>query len=114
MVEAARVACIHDQICALPDGYETLVGEGGTGLSDGQKQRLALARVFLFDHPILILDEPTAALDVESQARILQALQQVRRDRTTIMVAHRKALTEIADYIVTMEEGRIAEVRGRG
>jgi ATP-binding cassette subfamily B protein len=114
MVEAARVACIHDQICALPDGYETLVGEGGTGLSDGQKQRLALARVFLFDHPILILDEPTSALDVESQARILQALQQVRRDRTTIMVAHRKALTEIADYIVTMEEGRIAEVRGRG
>ncbi len=111
MVEAARVACIHDQICALPAGYETLVGEGGAGLSDGQKQRLALARVFLFDQPILILDEPTSALDVESQARILQALQQVRRERTTIMVAHRKALTQIADYIVTVEEGRIAEVR---
>ncbi len=113
MVEATRVACIHDQICALPDRYDTLVGEGGAGLSDGQRQRLALARVFLFDHPILILDEPTSALDVESQARILQALQRVRRERTTIMVAHRKALTEIADYIVTMEEGKIAEVRVR-
>ncbi len=113
MVEATRVACIHDQICALPDRYDTLVGEGGAGLSDGQQQRLALARVFLFDHPILILDEPTSALDVESQARILQALQRVRRERTTIMVAHRKALTEIADYIVTMEEGKIAEVRVR-
>lgn len=97
MVEAARVACIHDQICALPAGYETIVGEDGAGLSDGQKQRLALARVFLFDQPILILDEPTSALDGESQASILQALQRIRRQRTTILVAHRKALTEIAD-----------------
>ena len=110
MVEAARVACIHDQICALPAGYETIVGEDGAGLSDGQKQRLALARVFLFDQPILILDEPTSALDGESQASILQALQRIRRQRTTILVAHRKALTEIADYVVTLQDGKIADV----
>jgi ABC-type bacteriocin/lantibiotic exporter with double-glycine peptidase domain len=110
MVEATRAACIHDQICALPAGYETTVGENGAGLSEGQKQRLALARVFLFDHPILILDEPTSALDTESQARILEALQRVRQRRTTIMVAHRKALTEIADYVVTLEQGRVAQV----
>ena len=110
MVEAARAACIHDEIWALPSGYETVMGQEGAGLSEGQKQRLALARVFLNDKPILILDEPTSALDADSQAHILRSLQRIRRERTTIMVAHRKALTEIADLVVVLEDGRIADI----
>ena len=114
MVDATCAAYLHDEICALPAGYETEVGQDGAGLSEGQKQRLGLARVFLHDKPILILDEPTSALDAESQAHVLQALQRLRQGRTTILVAHRTALTQIADQVIVLEGGRIAEVSGAG
>lgn len=109
MEAATQAACIHDVIMSLPDGYDTVVGEDGTGLSEGQKQRLALARVLLLDAPVLILDEPTSALDNESEAAVRQALSAACQGRTTIIIAHRLSTVEAADRIVVVEEGRIVE-----
>lgn len=107
--DAARAAYIHDFVAALPEGYHTQVGEQGAQLSEGQKQRTALARVLLLDTPILILDEPTAALDMESEFYIQEALQTVRQGRTTFIIAHRLSTIQSADEIVVLEQGRIAE-----
>ena len=104
-----RPAYIHDFIASLPEGYETLVGEQGAQMSEGQKQRIALARVLLMDTPILILDEPTAALDMESEYHIQEALKTVRQGRTTIIIAHRLSTIQNADEIVVLDEGQIAE-----
>src|SRR5205823_6604885 len=87
--DAARRACIHDEILAMPGGYDAPVAERGQNLSGGQRQRIALARVFLKAPPILILDEGTSALDSVSELRIRQAIDAARRDRTVILVAHR-------------------------
>ena len=106
---AAAAACIHDVVCRLPDGYETIVGEGGINFSAGQRQRIALARVLLVDSPILILDEPTAALDVDSEIHIQKALNAARNGRTTLIVAHRLSTIRQADEIVVLDGGRIAE-----
>lgn len=106
---AARAAYIHDFVASLPEGYHTQVGEGGAQLSEGQKQRIALARVLLLDTPILILDEPTAALDMESEFYIQEALKTVRQGRTTLIIAHRLSTIQSADEIVVLEEGQIAE-----
>jgi ABC-type multidrug transport system fused ATPase/permease subunit len=106
---AARTAYIHDFIASLPEAYQTQVGEGGAQLSEGQKQRVALARVLLLDTPILILDEPTAALDPESEYCIQEALQTVRQGRTTLIIAHRLSTIQSADEIVVLDEGRVAE-----
>lgn len=107
--DAARSAYIHDFVNTLGDGYDTLVGEQGTKLSEGQKQRIALARVLLLDSSILILDEPTAALDLESEFYIQEALGRVRENRTVVIIAHRLSTIQNADEIVVLEDGRISE-----
>ena len=104
---AARMAHIHDYITSLPDGYEALVGEYGTQMSEGQKQRIALARVLIMNTPILILDEPTAALDMESEYHIQEALKTVKEGRTTIIIAHRLSTIQNADKIVVLDEGQV-------
>ena len=107
--DATQAAYIHDFIASLPEGYETLVGEQGAQMSEGQKQRIALSRVLLMDTPILILDEPTAALDMESEYHIQEALKTVKQGRTTIVIAHRLSTIQNADEIVVLDEGQIAE-----
>ena len=107
--DATQAAYIHDFIASLPEGYETLVGEQGAQMSEGQKQRIALSRVLLMNTPILILDEPTAALDMESEYHIQEALKTVRQGRTTIIIAHRLSTIQNADEIVVLDDGQIAE-----
>ena len=108
--EAARIAFAHDFIMELPEKYETIVGERGIFLSGGQRQRLAIARSLLVDAPVLILDEATSALDAESERFVQQAIANLVRNRTTIVIAHRLATIRRADTIVVMERGRITEV----
>ena len=105
--DAAKKAFAHDFISAMPDGYETSVGERGDLLSGGQRQRIAVARAFLKDAPILILDEATSALDTESETKIQQALGELVRGRTTLIIAHRFSTIKIADRILVFKAGRI-------
>jgi subfamily B ATP-binding cassette protein MsbA len=107
---AARMAQAHDFIAALPDGYGTQVGERGVKLSGGQRQRLAIARAFLKDPPILILDEATSDLDAESEFLVQQALSELMRGRTVLVIAHRLATVKNADRVVVVHGGRIAEI----
>ncbi len=104
---AARAAAAHDFITALPEGYETFVGERGVMLSGGQKQRIAIARAILRDAPVLLLDEATSALDAESERAVQGAVDQMRAGRTTLIVAHRLATVKKADRIVVLDAGRI-------
>jgi ATP-binding cassette subfamily B protein len=103
------MACIHDEIAAMPDGYRTAVAERGANLSGGQRQRLALARVFLQNPPILVLDEATSALDTISERRVQQAIGTATRDRTVIMVAHRLSTFADADRILVFDGGQLVE-----
>ncbi|PWJ21368.1 ABC transporter transmembrane domain-containing protein [Jannaschia seohaensis] len=105
---AARAAAAHDFLTALPDGYDTYVGERGVMLSGGQKQRIAIARAILRDAPILLLDEATSALDAESERAVQDAVARLAEGRTTIIVAHRLATVKQADRIIVMQDGRIA------
>src|SRR6056297_2241018 len=105
--EAARAAAAHEFITALPEGYDTYVGERGVMLSGGQKQRIAIARAILRDSPVLLLDEATSALDAESERAVQTAVEKMARTRTTIIVAHRLATVKKADRIIVMEAGRI-------
>jgi ATP-binding cassette, subfamily B, bacterial len=107
--DAARAAYIHDQIEALPDGYDTVVGERGYRFSGGERQRLAIARVILKDPRVLVLDEATSALDTESERIVQLALQNVMRGRTTIAIAHRLSTIRAADVIFVIERGRLVE-----
>lgn len=109
IIAAAKMAYAHDFISDLPNGYDTLVGENGLLLSGGQRQRLAIARAILKDAPILILDEATSALDSESEKYIQKALEQVMRNRTTLVIAHRLSTIQSADNIVVMHQGQIVE-----
>jgi ATP-binding cassette subfamily B protein/subfamily B ATP-binding cassette protein MsbA len=104
---AARAADAHTFVSRLPQAYDTHVGEGGHGLSGGQKQRLSIARAFLKDAPILILDEPTAALDTISEASILASLRRLRAGRTTFVIAHRLSTVQAADRILVLDRGRV-------
>ncbi|WP_051593642.1 ABC transporter ATP-binding protein [Achromobacter sp. DH1f] len=106
---AARAAQAHDFIAALPQGYATPLGEGGAGLSGGQRQRLAIARAVLMDRPILVLDEPTAYADPETELAVNAALTALMQGRTVIMVAHRLATIRHADQILVLDQGRLAE-----
>jgi ATP-binding cassette subfamily B protein len=106
---AARAANAHDFILRLPEGYDTVVGERGSRLSVGERQRISIARTLLKDPPILILDEPTSALDAESEALVQDALDRVGRGRTSLVIAHRLSTVVHADRIVVLKEGRIVE-----
>ncbi|MGW3204802.1 ABC transporter ATP-binding protein [Streptomyces sp. NPDC001135] len=106
---AARAAQIHDHIAALPDGYDTVVGERGHRFSGGEKQRLAIARTILRDPPVLILDEATSALDTRTEAAVQEAIDALSADRTTITIAHRLSTVRGADQIVVLDSGRVAE-----
>ncbi|MGH7308189.1 MAG: ABC transporter ATP-binding protein, partial [Candidatus Rokuibacteriota bacterium] len=110
VARAARLAHAHDFILACPDGYQTLVGERGVRFSGGQRQRIAIARAFLKNPPILVLDEATSDLDAESEFMVQQALAELMRGRTVLVIAHRLATVRSADRIVVVHEGRIAEV----
>jgi ABC-type multidrug transport system, ATPase and permease components len=107
VVRAAKLAHIHDAISRLPAGYDTIVGERGAYLSEGQRQRIAIARAFLKDAPVLILDEPTSALDEETEVRICGSLRLLARGRTTIITSHRTPLLATADRVYHLEEGRL-------
>ena len=108
--EAAQQANALEFIDALPQGFDTLLGEGGAGLSGGQRQRIAIARALLKDAPILVLDEATSALDTESEAMIQSALDNIMRERTTLVIAHRLSTIEHADRVVVIDQGRIVDV----
>jgi ATP-binding cassette subfamily B protein/subfamily B ATP-binding cassette protein MsbA len=109
IVEAALAANADAFIRKLPDGYETVLGERGATLSGGERQRLAIARAFLRDAPVLILDEPTSALDAETESLIVEALERLRKGRTTFIIAHRLSTTRRADRIVAVKSGEVLE-----
>ena len=106
---AARVAQLHDQIMSLPGGYDTWVGERGTTLSGGQRQRLSIARTILLDPPVLILDDSTSSVDVETERQIHRAMVEVMKGRTTFVIAHRLSTVREADQILVLDKGLIAE-----
>jgi ATP-binding cassette subfamily B protein len=108
VVQAARLAQAHEFIEALPEGYDTIVGERGITLSGGQRQRLAIARALVVDPRILILDDATASVDATTESRIRDGLREAMRGRTTIIIAHRLSTIALADEIVVLEDGRIA------
>ncbi|MBQ5442907.1 MAG: ABC transporter ATP-binding protein, partial [Oscillospiraceae bacterium] len=110
VVQAAVRAEIHDEIMAMPDGYDTYIGERGVMLSGGQKQRISIARVFLKDPPILILDEATSALDSVTEQKIQKSLEELSRGRTNIVIAHRLSTVRHADQIAVVENGKIVEL----
>lgn len=107
IMNAAKAAAAHEFISKLPDGYDSFVGERGVMLSGGQKQRIAIARAILRDAPILLLDEATSALDAESEQLVQRAVEELSKNRTTLIVAHRLATVKKADRIIVMDEGRI-------
>jgi ATP-binding cassette subfamily B protein len=106
---AATAAQADEFIRALPNGYDTQLGERGQSLSGGQRQRIAIARAILKDSPILLLDEATSALDAESEGAVQRALDDLMKGRTTLVIAHRLATVQKADRIFVMDEGRIVE-----
>jgi ABC-type multidrug transport system fused ATPase/permease subunit len=110
----ARMARIHDTIAALPQGYDTVVGEGAATFSEGEKQRLTIARAMLRDAPILILDEPTSALDVETEALVMDSIERLAAGRTTFIIAHRLSTVRSCDLILVLRDGVIAEQGGFG
>jgi len=109
MERAATIAAAHDFISELPEGYETMLGEQGMNLSGGQRQRLAIARAVLLEPPILVMDDPTAAIDAETEREILEAMDRAIAGRTTFIVAHRLSTLQRADLIIVMERGRIVQ-----
>lgn len=104
---AAKAANAHEFVCKLPEGYQTLVGERGMRLSGGERQRISLARAFLKDAPILILDEPTSAVDIRTEAAILEATERLAKGRTTFVITHRLSALKVCDLVLRIEEGRL-------
>lgn len=109
VVTAAKAAGAHDFIELLPEGYDTILGERGATLSGGEKQRIAIARAFLKDAPILILDEPSAALDARTEKSLLDAIDKLMTGRTAFIIAHRLSTVRRASKIVVLEHGRVVE-----
>ncbi len=112
VIQAAKVAQLHDHIMSLPQGYDTWVGERGTTLSGGQRQRLSIARTVLIDPPVLILDDSTSSVDVETERLIHRAMVDVMKGRTTFVIAHRLSSVRDADLILVLKDGQIAEQGG--
>ena len=108
ILAAAKAAHVHDFVTRLPDGYGTIVGERGMTFSGGERQRISLARAFLKDAPILLLDEPTSSVDVVSEVAIMDAMSALMRDRTTLMIAHRRSTLETCDAVMEIVDGRVA------
>lgn len=109
MIEAAKKARCHDLISELPDGYESMVGEGGSTSSGGEKQRISIARAILKDAPIVLLDEATASLDPENELYIQEAINDLVRNKTVVVIAHRLNTVVGADNIVVLDEGTVVE-----
>src|SRR5262249_38425007 len=107
LIAAAQAAEAHEFIVRLPRGYDTLVGERGFPLTDGQRRRIAFARAFLKDGPVLILDEPPSAVDAEREAAIVEAIRHLMRGRTVILITHRLSLLESCTALVVLENGRL-------
>jgi subfamily B ATP-binding cassette protein HlyB/CyaB len=110
VIEAAKLAGAHDFICELPEGYDTIVGEHGTGLSGGQRQRIAIARALIPNPRILIFDEATSALDYESEKIIQDNMRRICKGRTVLIIAHRLSSVREANRIIVMERGQVAEM----
>ena len=110
VVEAAKKACCHDFIMKLPDGYDTVIGEGGASLSGGERQRISIARAIMKDAPIIILDEATANVDPENEKELVDAVEALTKEKTIIMIAHRLKTVRHADQIVVVDKGRIAQL----
>jgi ATP-binding cassette subfamily B protein len=107
IINAAKAARAHDFIMGLPNEYDTKVGDGGCRLSGGERQRLAIARAFLKNAPVLIFDEPTSAIDVQTEREIMQATEELVRGRTTFVIAHRLNTVRNCDLLLVLKEGRI-------
>ena len=109
VIEAAKAACCHDFIMALPDGYDTVIGEGGASLSGGERQRISIARAIMKDAPIIILDEATANVDPENENLLMKAVDRLTKEKTVIMIAHRLKTVENADQIFVIDHGKIVQ-----
>ena len=109
VIAAAKKACCHDFISQLPNGYDTIIGEGGASLSGGERQRISIARAIMKDSPVIILDEATANVDPENERDLMTAIQELTKEKTVIMIAHRLKTVRNADQIVVIDKGRIAE-----
>jgi subfamily B ATP-binding cassette protein MsbA len=109
IVEAARLASAHEFIARMPQGYDSPLGDRGLTLSGGERQRIGIARAIIRNSPILILDEPTAALDTESEKVVIEAIERLMKGRTVITIAHRLSTIRDADKIIVLEEGVVAE-----
>ena len=110
VVEAAKKACCHDFIMKLPDGYDTVIGEGGASLSGGERQRISIARAIMKDAPVIILDEATANVDPENEKELVDAVEALTKEKTIIMIAHRLKTVRHADQIAVVDRGRIAQL----
>ena len=109
VIAAAKKACCHDFIMALPEGYDTVIGEGGASLSGGEKQRISIARAMMKDAPVIFLDEATANVDPENENELMRAIQALTAEKTVIMIAHRLKTVEHADQILVIDHGKIAQ-----
>ena len=109
VIAAAKRACCHDFILSLPEGYDTIIGEGGSTLSGGEKQRISIARAILKDAPIIILDEATSSVDPENEQALLSAIQELTKDKTLISIAHRLSTVRNADQIIVIDQGRVVQ-----
>jgi ATP-binding cassette subfamily B protein/subfamily B ATP-binding cassette protein MsbA len=109
VIEAARLAMIDGFINSLPDGYDTMIGERGVNLSEGQKQRITIARALLRDVPIVILDEPTSAMDAETEYQVMASVNRLLKNKTSLIIAHRLSTIRSADLIVVLRNGRLVE-----
>ena len=112
VVEAAKKACCHDFIMALPEGYDTVIGEGGASLSGGEKQRLSVARAMMKDAPVIMLDEATANVDPENEKELVEAIEALTKEKTILMIAHRLKTVRHADQILVVDKGKLVQ-RGR-
>ena len=109
VIAAAKQACCHDFITALPEGYETVIGENGASLSGGERQRISIARAIMKDAPVIILDEATANVDPENEKELMEAIAALTKEKTVLMIAHRLKTVRAADCIFVLDRGRIVQ-----